>query len=73
MKKTIEISEHLLDQVRNYGEGRTEEEAIRHTLERFVAIMAGRDLNRRRGEVVWEGDLNEMRTEHSALKIDRVY
>lgn len=59
--------------MRNYGEGRTEEEAIRHTLERFVAIMAGRDLNRRRGEVVWEGDLNEMRTEHSALKIARVY
>lgn len=63
MKKTIEISERLLDQVRHYGEGQTEEEAIRYALERFVTIMAGRDLNRLRGEVVWEGDLNEMRTD----------
>ncbi|MBC7892223.1 MAG: type II toxin-antitoxin system VapB family antitoxin [Sphingobacteriaceae bacterium] len=65
MKKTIEISEHLLDQVRSYGGGTTEEEAIHNALKRFVAIMAGRDLNRLRGQIVWEGNLEKMRTDDS--------
>lgn len=65
MQKTIEISDQLLDQVRSYGGGPTEEEAIHSALKRFVAIMAGRDLNQLRGQIVWEGTLEEMRTNDS--------
>ncbi|GAB3902617.1 type II toxin-antitoxin system VapB family antitoxin [Larkinella knui] len=62
MKTTIELNDELVQQTMQLSHIHTPEELIRTALYEFLRKLKKRELTTLRGNVQWEGDLDQMRT-----------
>jgi Arc/MetJ family transcription regulator len=61
MRTTLNIDDEALQAAMKLSGGRTKTEVINEALRRFVRAKKRRRLLELRGEVEWEGDLDDLR------------
>lgn len=61
MRTTLNIDDQALQAAMKLSGGRTKTEVINEALRRFVRAKKRRRLLELRGEVEWEGDLDDLR------------
>jgi Arc/MetJ family transcription regulator len=61
MRTHIELDENLLDQVLALGRFPTKKAAVQAALSEFVKTLKRRQLLALRGQVQWQGDLDQLR------------
>jgi Arc/MetJ family transcription regulator len=61
MRTHVDLDEALLDQVVQLGHFPTKKAAIQAALVEFVKTLKRRELLALRGQVPWEGDLDQLR------------
>lgn len=68
MKTTVEIDDELLKNVMMLSDAKTINEVIAQTLDDLVYRLALKKLDAARGPDLWQGDLEEMRTNSYGTK-----
>lgn len=63
MRTNIEIDNKLLQQVKSLSKSKTKRETIERALHAYLRWLKRQELLALRGKVIWEGDLDNMRTE----------
>ncbi len=61
MKTHIDLDEVLLDQVIELGKFPTKKAAVHEALSEFIKILKRRQLLALKGQVAWQGDLEQLR------------
>ncbi len=61
MRTTLNIDEKALEAAMAYAEGRTKTEVVNESLRRFARAKRRRELLNLRGQISWEGDLDQLR------------
>ena len=62
MRTNIELDDSLVQQAIRLNRLRTKKEVVQEALKNYVAWMKKKELLALRGKVVWEGNLQEMRS-----------
>ena len=62
MRTNIEINNSLMDEVLRLAKIKTKREAVNKALQYYVRLLKQRDILNLRGNVKWEGDLDDMRS-----------
>lgn len=62
MRTNVEINDNLMDEVLRLSKTKTKKEAIEKALQCYVRLLKQRDILNLKGNVKWEGDLDDMRT-----------
>jgi len=62
MRTNIELDDTLVQQAIRLNRLRTKKEVVQEALKNYVAWMKKKELLALRGKVVWEGNLQEMRS-----------
>jgi Arc/MetJ family transcription regulator len=62
MRTNIELDDTLVQQAITLSKLRTKKEVVQEALKNYVAWMKKKELLALKGKVVWEGDLQEMRS-----------
>jgi Arc/MetJ family transcription regulator len=62
MRTNIEIDDELLSRVLELSNAKTKKEAIENALKEYLRILSQKQLLSLRGEVKWEGNLDDMRS-----------
>jgi len=62
MRTNVEINDKLMDEILRLSKIKTKKEAIDKALQFFVRLLKQRAMLNLRGNVRWEGDLDDMRT-----------
>ena len=66
MRTNIEINDKLMDEVLRLAKFKTKKEAVDKALQYYVRLLKQRDILNLRGNVHWEGNLDDMRiSKHS--------
>lgn len=60
MQATIDIDDQLLQTAMEMGQLKTEKETIGMALQKYVQMLNNEQILSWRGNVHWDGDLNEM-------------
>ncbi len=61
MRTNVEINDKLMDEVLRLAKIKTKKEAIDKALQYYARLLKQRDMLNLRGNVRWEGDLEDMR------------
>jgi len=61
MRTQIDLDEKLLTQVVQMGQFNSKKAAIQAALTEFVKTLKSRELLALRGQIEWQGDLNQLR------------
>lgn len=61
MRTNIDIDDHLLTQVQNLGRFATKKAAVNAALAEYAKLLKRRQLLELRGQVRWEGNLDQLR------------
>ena len=61
MRTNVEINDKLMDEVLRLAKIKTKKEAIDKALQYYARLLKQRDILNLRGNVRWEGDLEDMR------------
>jgi Arc/MetJ family transcription regulator len=62
MRTNIELDDHLVQQALNLSKIRTKREVVEEALKTYVASLKKKQLLSLKGKVVWEGNLQQMRS-----------
>jgi Arc/MetJ family transcription regulator len=62
MQTTINLNDDLLGTAMRLSKATTSEEVMQQALENFVRLLQRRQLLALQGQVIWDGNLSEMRT-----------
>jgi len=62
MRTNIDLDEDLLKEFKSLSKSKTKREAVNKALEESIRVYRIRELMKLEGKVVWEGNLEEMRT-----------
>ena len=66
MRTNVDINDKLMDQILRLTKIKTKKEAIDKALHFYLRLIKQRDMLNLRGNVKWEGDLDDMRiSKHS--------
>lgn len=63
MRTNVVIDDELMRATLEFSGAKTKREAVETAMRQFVQIRAQEQLRELRGTVVWEGDLDDMRTD----------
>ena len=63
MRTNIVIDDDLMQEALRLGGNRTKKETVEESLRLFIAQKKQAQIQRLRGKLRWEGDLEEMRTD----------
>jgi Arc/MetJ family transcription regulator len=63
MRTNIEIDDSLMQEAMEVGQIRTKKQTIEFAVKEFIAAAHRRKLMDMRGKVLWEGNLDEWRTQ----------
>jgi len=66
MRTHLELDDTLLSEVVELGHFATKKAAVNAALSEYVKLLKRRQLLELRGKVVWEGDLEQLRTSRGA-------
>ena len=69
MRTHIDLDEQLIDQVVKMGEFPSKKAAIHAALNEYAKFLKRQKLLALRGQVVWQGDLDQMRSNRSGQAI----
>jgi Arc/MetJ family transcription regulator len=61
MRMTLNIDDDALEAAMKVSDGRTEAEVVNEALRRFAAAKRRRELLDLRGQVAWEGSIDDLR------------
>lgn len=62
MRTNIDINENLLQTAMEISHLKTKKAIVELALQEYIDLMRRKDLLSLRGQVQWDGDLNQMRT-----------
>jgi Arc/MetJ family transcription regulator len=62
MRTNIELDDHLVQQALKLSKIRTKREVVEEALKSYVASLKKKQLLALKGKVVWEGNLQQMRS-----------
>ena len=65
MRTNIDINDELIQKVMTTSHLKTKKAAIELALQEYINMMHRRDLLSLQGQVQWDGDLNQMRTDNT--------
>ena len=66
MRTNVEINDKLMDEILRLTKIKTKKEVIDKALHFYARLLKQRDILNLRGNVKWDGDLNDMRiSKHS--------
>lgn len=62
MRTNIELDNVLIEKAITLSKLKTKKEVVQAALKNYVAMMKKKELLALKGEITWEGNLNEMRS-----------
>ena len=71
MRTNIDINDELLHVAMQLSHAKTKKAAVEMALQEYIDMMRRKDLLSMFGQVNWDGDLNEMRTDSSPGQWDQ--
>ena len=71
MRTNIDINDELLQKAMEISRLTTKKAIVEMALQEYINMMHRRDLLSLRGQVQWDGDLNQMRTDNTPNDWDK--